>query len=267
MIIDAEKVARLIEEVAQTEIMPRYGKLAAHEIRAKTSPSDLVTEVDEATERALEKALCALAPGAGFIGEELSVKQPEAAKALLGKGAFWVVDPLDGTRNFVNRIAEFGVIVAFVVDGETRGGWIYAAPEGACAIAERGEGATWRGQRLRAKPAERGRPIALRSLGWLSHDRQERMRTSLKAHFDSRPNHCSAYAYIALARGEADLKISSLIHPWDHVAGALLLTETGGKAAFLDDGEPYRPGPSVNKPLLAASYAPSWQDAAEKLRD
>ncbi|HRX39134.1 MAG TPA: inositol monophosphatase, partial [Parvularculaceae bacterium] len=213
MIVDVEKVAALIAEIAQTEIMPRYGKLSAGEIRQKSGPNDLVTEVDEATERALELALRAIRPDAGFIGEELAAKNPEAANALTGEGAFWVVDPLDGTRNFVNRVDEFGTIVALVENGETRAGWIYAAPHNSLAIAEKGEGATWRGERLRVTASEREKPLGLRSLGWLSPDRQERMRARLSARFESRSSHCSAYAYIALAKGDVDFKVSSLIHP------------------------------------------------------
>ncbi|HPE32593.1 MAG TPA: inositol monophosphatase [Parvularculaceae bacterium] len=267
MIVDVEKVAALIAEIAQTEIMPRYGKLSAGEIRQKSGPNDLVTEVDEATERALELALRAIRPDAGFIGEELAAKNPQAANALTGEGAFWVVDPLDGTRNFVNGVDEFGTIVALVENGETRAGWIYAAPHNSSAIAEKGEGATWRGERLRVTASEREKPLGLRSLGWLSPDRQERMRARLSARFESRSSHCSAYAYIALAKGDVDFKVSSLIHPWDHVAGALIVSEAGGKPAFLDDGEPYRPSPSVNKPLLVTARRNDWDAIAAGLRD
>lgn len=267
MIVDVEKVARLIAEIAHEEIMPRYGKLAAGEIREKTGPNDLVTAADEAAERALEKALSAIRPDAGFVGEELAARHPEAANVLTGAGAYWVVDPIDGTRNFVNRVDEFGVIVALVENGETRAGWIYAPPEGACAIAEKGEGATWRGEPIRREAKARGKLIGLRSLGALPAERQERIRKKLKENFDSRSNQCSAYAYISLARGAADFKLSSLIYPWDHAAGALLVEETGGKAAFLNDGAPYRPGPFIVKPLLVSARESDWERIAEKVRD
>lgn len=266
MIVDVEKVAALIAEIAEAEIMPRYGKLKAEEIRQKAGPHDLVTEVDEATERALEAALRGLHPGAGFVGEELAAKNPEAANVLCGEGAFWVVDPLDGTRNFVNNVDEFGVIVALVEDGETRAGWIYAAPEKASAIAEKGEGATWRGARIAPQNIAREKLVGLRSLGWLPPERADRIRTNLKEHFESRSNQCSAYAYLSLIRGKADFKISSLIHPWDHAAGVLMVNETGGKAAFLDDEEPYTPRGSVQKPLLVSAARREWAGIAETLR-
>lgn len=265
MIVDVEEIASLIAEIAQEQIMTRYGKLRAEEIREKTGPHDLVTEVDEATERALEMALRDAYPGAGFVGEELVTKDPDAVNVLTEEGAYWVVDPLDGTRNFVNSVDEFGVIVALVEDGETRAGWIYAVPDAASAIAETGEGATWRGERVRAPGRDRERLIGLRSLGSLPRERQERIRNNIKEHFESRPNRCAAYAYLSLMLGRVDFKISSLIHPWDHAAGALIVSESGGRAAFLDDGEPYRPAPSLRKPLLVCSSAEEWPGVAGTL--
>ena len=67
---NADKVAAIIAEIAQAEIMPRFGALSPDEIKTKSTPNDLVTEVDEKTEAALKAALCALYPGSVFIGEE-----------------------------------------------------------------------------------------------------------------------------------------------------------------------------------------------------
>ncbi len=263
--VDPDKVATLIAEIAEEEIAPRYGKLAPGDIREKSGPNDLVTEVDEAVEGALKKALLGIRPDAVFIGEEAASKDPSLGKALAGAGAFWIVDPLDGTRNFVNGVDEFGVIVAFVEDGETRMGWIYAAPDKKMAIGLKGEGATWAGERLSPKKATGARLVALRSLGFLPLERAEHMRGLLKEHFDSRPGYCSAYAYIALARGLVDIKISSRIHPWDHVAGALIAAEAGGEVAFLEDAAPYRPTPSVDRLLLGTAPGRDWDAIARVL--
>ena len=134
-------------------------------------------------------------------------------------------------------------------------------------IAVKGAGATWNGDRINPKRAGDGRLIAMRSLGWLPPARQTRLRALLAEKFDSRPGYCSAYAYIALARGLVDLKISSRIHPWDHVAGALITAEGGGSVSFLDDGAAYAPLPSIDKPLLATAPGRSWRAIAEILRD
>lgn len=264
MIIDPERVASAIRRVADDIILPRFGRLARHEIREKSGPQDLVTDVDEQAEAALKIALGALVPDARFLGEEGVAKDKSLEARLGAPGALWVVDPLDGTRNFIAGIKEFGTIVALVVDGVTVGGWILAIPDGACAFAIRGEGAFFDGVPILAAP-ERAKLSALRSLGWLDPAEATRLRDRMARHFVAEQSHCSAYAYLKLARGEVDLKLSSRIHAWDHLAGALILSELGGRTAFFD-GAPYAPSPSVDRALLATAPGRDWGAIAALLR-
>lgn len=267
MSVDPQKVAGVIAEIARAEIMARYGKLSSGDVRRKSGPNDLVTVVDEATEARLRAALSDIRPDAAFIGEELAAKKPQIVSALAGEGAFWVVDPLDGTRNFVRGVDEFGVIVALVENGETKMGWIYAAPHDEMGIAVKGEGAVFDGAPVTPRAASGKKLVALRSLGWVSPPaRQDALRETLKRRFDSRPGYCSAYAYLHLALGDVDMKLSSRIHPWDHLAGALMVTEAGGRVAFLDDEAAYGPSPSVDRLLLAVAPGRDWDAAAEAIR-
>lgn len=264
--IDPEKVAALIGEIAEEIITPKFRNLPKEAVRTKSGPNDLVTEVDEAAERAMEKALRAVDPDAYFIGEESVAREPARAEALRGNGAFWIVDPLDGTRNFVRGVAEYGSIVAYVKHGETQMGWIYAAPDKACAIAVKSEGASWAGAPIAPEPAPPERMRGLRSLSWLEEKERTRIQKALTENFETKSGHCSAYSYLLLARGAIDFKISSRIHPWDHLAGALLLSELGGRAAFLQSGEAYGPRPPVDKALLATAAGRSWDRMAAVLR-
>ena len=266
MIVDGERVAGAIAEVVRTEIMPRFGSLAADEVREKSSASDLVTIVDERAELRLRALLHDIAPDARFIGEESAAGDPTLERDIARGGAFWIVDPLDGTRNFVRGVREFGTIVALVVDGETRAGWIYAAPDASCLYAERGRGAWLDRKPVSSAPQTAERLQALRSLGWLEHAEQAALRMRLAANFSAAQNHCSAYGYRRLALGEVDLKISSRIHPWDHVAGALILEELGGRVAWLDGGAPYLPSPSRDRALLATAPGRDWNVVAGLLR-
>jgi fructose-1,6-bisphosphatase/inositol monophosphatase family enzyme len=263
--VDPQKVAAVIAEIARSQIMSRFGRLGPEDVRRKSGPADLVTAVDEATENELQKALGAIRPDAAFIGEESLTRNPASMRALDDDGAAWIVDPLDGTRNFVRGVPEFAVIVALVEGRRTKMGWIFAAPDDACAVAVAGAGAIWNRERIAPIGPVSGRPRGLRSIGWLEAGRQERVGAALARHFDSAPGHCSAYAYLRLARGEIDFKISSRIHPWDHAAGALLLAETGGRAAWLDDARPYEPCASCDEPLLAVAPGRDWRGIAERL--
>lgn len=262
---DAGRVAAVIAEIAAMEISPNFGRLPKAAVRQKSGPSDLVTKVDVAVEAALKKALADFDPAAVFVGEEAAAADPSIVAALSGPGRFWIVDPLDGTRNFVNGTPEFGTIVAYVENGRTLMGVIHAVPDAASAIAVAGEGVSWNGAAptIRAQPNER--PEGLRSTGWLTPEWRDRLTASLRNNVASRPGHCSAYAYLKLMTGEADFKLSSRIHPWDHAAGALILDELGGRTAFLATNETYAPQDSIDAPLLATAPGRDWADSARRL--
>jgi len=262
--IDPYKVEVIIAEVADSIILPKFRKLSGAEIREKSGPSDLVTLVDEAAESALREGLKGIDPHASFVGEESAAKDPKVLDALKGDGAVWIVDPIDGTRNFVNGVEEFGAIVAYVLRGVPRFGWVYAIPERKCAIVEKGAGAEWAGASI-AIQAEPAAPRVHRSLGALTQAKRDFLLQSLRNGFVSVAGHCSAYSYLKLARGEVDLKISTLINPWDHVAGSLLVEELGGRSAFLYTGEQLRPSAPSDRPLLVAAPGRDWDMYASRI--
>lgn len=266
MIIDPEKVAGVIVEIAEEEIAPRFGKLAAGDVDTKSGPNDFVTEADLAAERQLEKALSAFYPAAAFIGEERAAADPKLVSALeKDDGAFWIVDPLDGTRNFVQGREEFGTIVALIVNGETRGGWIYAIPDKNIAMAEKGEGATWRGDRLRPLAPKEGPLQGGRAIGNLQEPWRSRLVPRMKEAFQTSPVGCSAYGYIRLVTGEWDFGLYARVHPWDHAAGIAMLKEIGGQAQYLDTGDDYAPRAVQGRPLLVAGSVDRWEQVSSTL--
>jgi len=263
--METAAVTDILARAADEIITPRFGRLGREDIREKTSPTDLVTEVDVAVEAYLRDALKPITPEAGFIGEEGAAAEPGVVAAIEGEGAYWVADPLDGTRNFVHGKEEFATILALVRDGETEAGWIYAPPLRSCAVAVKGGGVSWAGRMVDVAPPAGDRPQGLRSTGWLGDADRDRILPRLKENVETRPGLCSAYAYLQLIRGETDFKLSSRIHPWDHAAGALMLTEAGGRVAFLEDGADYRPRDSIDAPLLAVAPGRDWDDIARRI--
>lgn len=260
MIVDPEKVAGLIAEIAEEEIMTRFGALAEGDIDTKSGPNDFVTAADHAAEARLEKALCGLYPAASFIGEEGAAADPALTDRLASEdGAFWIVDPLDGTRNFVHGREEFGAIVALIEKGEIRQGWIYAIPDKACAVASHGDGATWRGERLGSVPAKEDNLLGYRAVGSLQGAWKDEWLPRFREQFETEPARCSAYAYINLVRGRRDFAVYSRVYPWDHAAGVLMVREVGGKAAYLGSGAPYRPRVAVGTPMLATGSSEVWR--------
>src|SRR5215475_5254326 len=97
--LDLARVTSLIEETAGAEILPRFRKLAAGEIREKT-PGDFVTVADEAAEARLTPLLSALLPGSLVLGEEAAAADATLLDRLFDTQPVWVIDPVDGTSNF-----------------------------------------------------------------------------------------------------------------------------------------------------------------------
>lgn len=114
-------MGELVIEVAESEVAPGFRNLALSEIIGKpceTDPDDLVTAADRGAEAALTQPLLELVPGSCIVGEESTAANPERLRRLSDEAYVWVVDPLDGTKNFVNREGPFGTSVALLRNGQ-----------------------------------------------------------------------------------------------------------------------------------------------------
>src|SRR5436190_14891071 len=107
----------------------------------------MVTEVDHASEALIVRRLLAARPGDGILGEEGSARDGTS-------GVRWVIDPLDGTTNFLYGIPAFAVSIAAEVEGEAVAGAVFDAARGELYAAARGGGATLDGHTLRVSPLE-----------------------------------------------------------------------------------------------------------------
>ncbi|MEU0222679.1 inositol monophosphatase family protein, partial [Streptomyces sp. NPDC006265] len=122
----ASDVEEAIRKAAATEIMPRWRRLAAHEVDQKSGPHDLVTDADRKAELYLTEALAALLPGSVVVGEEAVHANPASYGAIRGDAPVWIVDPVDGTRQFVRGEAGFCTLVALAHRGTPLASWTYA---------------------------------------------------------------------------------------------------------------------------------------------
>ncbi|CAM5267068.1 3'(2'),5'-bisphosphate nucleotidase CysQ [Streptomyces badius] len=117
------EVEAAVRAAAAAEIVPRHRKLAAHEIIEKSGPHDLVTAADRLAEEHLTAALTKLLPGSVVVGEESVHADPAVYDALGGDAPVWIVDPVDGTRQFVRGEAGFCTLVALAQHGEIHASW------------------------------------------------------------------------------------------------------------------------------------------------
>ena len=134
-------LVELLRTAARVEIMPRFRKLGAGDVRQKSGPLDLVTEADEAAERLITDGLLRRFPGSLVIGEEAASADPSRLAALGDADLAFVVDPVDGTANFAAGLPLFGVMAAAIVRGEIVAAVIHDPVCDDTALAIRGEGA------------------------------------------------------------------------------------------------------------------------------
>jgi fructose-1,6-bisphosphatase/inositol monophosphatase family enzyme len=255
-------VTQLLRQVAAAEVMPRFRRLAPGAIRAKSGPLDLVTEADEAAERAIEAGLAKLFPGCVVVGEEGSAADPTVLRHLGDAELAFVVDPIDGTANYAAGVPLFGVMVAVVRRGEIIASVILDPVTDDAVLALRGEGA-WseaadgtHADLLVAAPVPVAEMTGAASWRYFEPPRRERILHSLPlvaAVWDFR---CAAHVYRMVAAGQCHFLLFNRLLPWDHAPGWLLHREAGGYAARLD-GSAYLPT-QIGGGLICTPDRESW---------
>jgi fructose-1,6-bisphosphatase/inositol monophosphatase family enzyme len=250
------EVLELLREVAASVITPRFRALAAGEIHEK-KPGDYVTIADREAELAIAERLRTAYPDALVVGEEASFTDPSLMAALPSAAHSFVIDPVDGTRNFVHGNPDHAVMVAELKAGEVVRGWILQPEYDAAYVAERGAGVRRNGVRLQPV-ARTGTPriesSSRRDLGELATQPEWHVGHT---HF------CCGIDYPRLLTGEVDALIYRWPKPWDHAAGALMMTELGAVPRLLD-GTMYAPG-QPHGVLLAAASEDAWHTIADAI--
>lgn len=261
-----DTVSALLAEAAAELVLPRFRSLKAEDVSEK-SPGEIVTVVDRAVEAMLIPALSSLRAGSRVVGEE-GVSDHPALLDDLDRGEVWVVDPIDGTNNFVHGREDFGIMVALLRDGVTQAAWIQFPLTGSIAVAERGAGAYYDGQRLHLSARAAGREDLLRGIvktGYMPEPMRSTVDARAERHVQQRiaGTQSACGDYLSYALGDPDFALYWRMLPWDHAPGTLLLTEAGGHVAR-HDGSAYRAG-DRGKGLLVARSKEVWDQALRLL--
>ena len=218
----------------------------------KKGRADYVTEVDRRAEEAVRDLLDREAPGIGVVGEELGGHT---------SSEYWLVDPIDGTVNFLHRFPAVGVSVALVGNGRPLAGAVHAPYLGTTWTAARSRGAAQDGTPIRVTSA---RPEdAIVGTGFPFRFKEERleeylavMLPALRAFEDLRRPGAVALDLAWVAAGVFDGFFELALSPWDLAAGALLIEEAGGVVTDWSGGPDYLVGdimagnPAVHAALL-----------------
>ncbi|NKI44189.1 inositol monophosphatase family protein [Streptomyces physcomitrii] len=235
------EVEEAVRKAAAVEVMPRFRQLAAHEIVEKNGPHDLVTVADRRAEEHLTAALTRLLPGSVVVGEEAVHADPDTYRALQGDAPVWIVDPVDGTRQFVHGDPGFCTLVALAHHGVLHASWTFAPALDQLAVAVRGRGATLDGRPLApgAPAGDRILEVATSHPDYTTEEQKRALLTLRTEGIRPRPCGSAGLEYLAVARGELDATAFSWEAAWDHAAGLLLVEEAGG-AQLTREGVPFR---------------------------
>jgi fructose-1,6-bisphosphatase/inositol monophosphatase family enzyme len=266
---DLDRLAAIMAEAADAEIMPRFRALGDDGIREKTGALDLVTDADEKAEWMMRDACAKAFPEAVFVGEESVERDRSLLAKIKDADLCIIVDPVDGTSNFAWGLPTFGVMAAVVSKGETIAGLIYDPVGRDWRKGLRGQGA-WaesaQGKRtdLRvASPAPLSELLGIASWYLMPEPQRSHTTTNLaktKACFAYR---CAAYEYRIICDGLVHFALHYKTMPWDHAAGVLIHAEAGGHAAHYD-GSPYRPTRHEGGLILAPDRE-TWEAVQREL--
>ena len=259
-----DEVAAIVQFAAAEAIVPRFQKLRDGQVEEKT-PGEVVTVADREAERIISPRLTALLPGSRVVGEEAAAETPSLMDGL-DQGDVWLVDPLDGTANFVAGSPEFSTMIALMRRGQVIASWLLNPLSGQLAVAARGNGAFIDGVRVQTVPT------SLAPGAWRGSVRARFLPEALKNQVEARSSRFGAILpgpkragidYPAVATGSQHFLMFWRLLPWDHAPGVLLVEEAGGHVARLDSSE-YRP--SDQQPgLLIAQNRDVWETVKANL--
>ncbi|MGN6692556.1 MAG: inositol monophosphatase family protein [Aquihabitans sp.] len=225
-------------------------------ISTKSTPTDLVTELDTWSEAHITERIRAARPDDAIVGEE-------GANVAGTSGVTWCIDPIDGTVNFVHGITGFCVSIAAQADGQTVAGVVASPLHGEVFTATLGGGAFLDGSPIRcAQPASLGRAVIATGFGY---DPQRRTRQAevvarvIGQIADIRRFGAAAVDLCWVACGRVDGYWEVGLNAWDHAAGALIAREAGAVVTGLTADS----GPSEHFTLAAPPEV--WTDLAEVL--
>jgi myo-inositol-1(or 4)-monophosphatase len=259
---DAGTLLELAVDVAReaADLVAAGRASAGDSVDVKSSPVDVVTAVDKASERLIAERLLAARPDDGLLGEE-------GASRTGSSGVRWVVDPIDGTVNFLYDLPAYAVSIAAEVDGAVVAGVVLNVATGELFTATAGGGAslssTSRSDARRlsgSHPASLAQTLVATGFGY--REEQRRAQGAVVARLlprvrDIRRFGSAALDLCAVAAGRIDAYYELDLNPWDHAAGALVAAEAGIVVTGL-------PGSPFAEPMAIAA-APSFAESFVRL--
>lgn len=232
MDIYIEKIEKIVRKCGEIILNADRSRI---KIDSKEGKANFVTEYDEKVQAKLKEELLKAIPEAMFLGEEGEQENYN------GEGLCLVVDPIDGTTNFIKDYHTSCISVGLLKDGKRYVGVVYNPYLDEMYTAKAGEGAYLNGERIYVSDEPLSNGIVL--VGTAPYYRELHEKTFdlitryFKASLDIRRSGSAAIDLCSIAAGRAELYFELRIQPWDYAAGALIVEEAGGIVTTLEGDE------------------------------
>lgn len=239
-------IAKRAAEAAAEILREGFNNRARLNIETK-GINDYVSNIDKASEETIIEVIKKSRPEDFIVAEETATEYSPEKYRGAGKVA-WIIDPLDGTRNFIMGNPQFAISIAAVENGETVAAVVYNPITDEMYTAVKGRGAFCNDRRLRLETSEKGSDITgkviVTGFSFKEPQRLERQLTVLPALFeagmgDLRRLGAAALDLCYVAQGRFDGYYEEGIKPWDIAAGALILREANGVVTDFQGGNKY----------------------------
>jgi len=242
-----DQIIDAVRRVARAEVLPRFARVTGH----RKADGSLLSAADHAAQAALVDALAAI-DDVPFLGEEMASLDQETAWTN-GDAGVWVVDPIDGTTNFLHGLPYYCVSVAYVAQGRPRFGVVYNPALDELFAAERGQGARCGEDRLHRVSTKTDLADAVATTDPKYLPRMLAMNVvTAPPYYSMRNWGAGALDWCWVASGRFDLMLHGGQRPWDYAAGALILEEAGGGIASFEDDD-FWAAPLWRRPVIAAA--------------
>ena len=257
------QLQNLVQHIADTEVMPRFLSVGGSE----KPDGSLLSEADLAAQAAFADGLRRIID-CPMLGEEMS-EQRQRDLWLHNYEGLWVVDPIDGTTNFVNGFPHFALSAAFMRHGRPELAVIYDPVARECFSASSGGGAYLNGRRLPLVRQEKKlhRALAGVEIKYLRSGKLSSRMNTLSPVVSIRSMGSSTLDWCYLAAGRMDVYVHGGQKLWDYAAGALIFTEAGGCLATLEGDDFWSGAHTFQRSVIAAVSPALFEPWLKWIRD
>jgi myo-inositol-1(or 4)-monophosphatase len=230
---DIEFIQQTLDDLA-VFVRQKYAARGDLSIKAKADPNDLVTEVDLAVQEEIQKRIQTSFPGDAIVGEENGMTGFPAGADTRA----WVIDPIDGTQNFVRGLfPSYGISLGLAIGGIPVAGGVAVPGSGDLFLAEKGKGAFRNGERIRVSAVDRIDHVRAEVdfAGMVDREATVKHFGPFIVKVGQVRCHCAAVIGLcSIATGDMDAYVHVTLNPWDYASSMIVVQEAGGMVTRLD---------------------------------